>query len=128
MTRTALRLFACASALAVSATALAHHGWGWTQNEESRLSGTIESISFGNPHMHIKLRNGTALWSVDLSPPIVAQASGFGEGAAKAGDEVVLTGHRASDMSLNAFKAETITVNGKTYDVYPQRDKSLKPA
>jgi hypothetical protein len=127
MNTTALRLLAVA-ALALPSAALAHHGWGWTQDEESRLSGTIESISFTNPHMHIKLRNGSALWSVDLSPPIVAQGSGFGEGVAKAGDAVVLTGHRARDMGVNAFKAETVTVNGKTYDVYPQRDKTLKPA
>ena len=48
-------------------------------------------------------------------------------GAAKAGDTVILTGHRARDHDLLAFKAETVTVNGKTYDVYPQRPKSLKP-
>lgn len=127
MNTAASRLIALA-ALALPAAALAHHGWGWTENEESRLTGTIESISFGNPHMHIKLRQGTALWSVDLSPPIVAQGSGFGEGVARAGDQIVLTGHRARDMSVNGFKAETVTVNGKTYDVYPQREKSLKPA
>ena len=66
-------------------------------------------------------------WAVDLSPPIVAERSGFGPGAAKAGDRVVLTGHRARDHDLLAFKAETVTVGGRTYDVYPQRPKSLKP-
>lgn len=114
--------------VAMPLAAAAHHGWGWTQTEESRLSGTIESISFGNPHMHLKVRNSDGTWAVDLSPPIVAQASGFGPGAAKAGDRVVLTGHRARDGDLRAFKGETITVNGRTYDVYPQREKSLKPA
>jgi len=128
MTKTASRLVILATALALPAAALAHHGWGWTEDEESRLSGTIESISFANPHMHIELRNGAALWSVDLSPPIVARQSGFGEGAAKPGDRMVLTGHRARDPGVNGFKAETVTVNGKTYDVYPQRDKSLKPS
>ena len=48
--------------------------------------------------------------------------------AAKAGDSVVLTGHRARDHSVLGFKAETVTVNGKTYDVYPQREKSLRPS
>jgi hypothetical protein len=127
MNTIALRLSVLA-ALALPAAALAHHGWGWTEDEESRLTGTIEAITFGNPHMHIQLRQGTALWSVDLSPPIVAQGSGFNASVAKAGDEVVLTGHRARDRKVNAFKAETVTVNGKTYDVYPQREKTLKPA
>lgn len=124
--RTVSRIAALA-AFALPAAALAHHGWGWTEDEESRLSGTIESISFGNPHMHIKLKASKGTWAVDLSPPIVAERSGFGPGAAKAGDTVVLTGHRARDHDLLAFKAETVTVGGKTYDVYPQRPKSLKP-
>ena len=118
---------ALAAALTLPATAAAHHGWGWTQNEESRLSGTIRSISFGNPHMHLQVRNSAGTWEVDLSPPIVAQGSGFGPGVAKAGDSVIVTGHRARDAGTLAFKGETITVGGKTYDVYPNRDKTLKP-
>ena len=119
---------AAAAGLALPATAVAHHGWAWTQDQESRLSGTIQSISFGNPHMHLQLRNGEGTWEVDLSPPIVAQGSGFGPGAAKAGDRVTITGHRARDTGTLAFKGETITVNGKTYDVYPQREKTLSPS
>ena len=38
-----------------------------------------------------------------------------------------MTGHRSKDPSELVFKAETITVKGKTYDVYPNRPKSLKP-
>jgi hypothetical protein len=65
---------------------------------------------------------------VDLSPPIVARRSGFEPGVAKVGDRVVLTGHRARDRNVRAFKGETVTVNGKTYDVYPDREKTLRPA
>jgi hypothetical protein len=119
---------AYAIARTLPAGAAAHHGWAWTQDEESRLSGTIESISFGNPHMHLRLRNAQGTWEVDLSPPVVAQGSGFGPGVAKAGDRVTLTGHRAREANLLAFKGETITVNGRTYDVYPQREKSLRPS
>jgi len=126
MTKAFRRLLAL-GAFALPAAALAHHGWGWTENEESRLSGTVRAISFGNPHMHIRLSNAEGIWEVDLSPPIVAQGSGFGPDAAKVGDTVHLTGHRARDPEMKAFKAETVTVNGKTYDVYPQRPKTLKP-
>ena len=127
MKRLAKRTLVIAIAVAVPGVAAAHHGWGWTQDEESRLSGTIQSISFGNPHMHLQLRNDQGTWEVDLSPPIVAQGSGFGPGVAKSGDRAVITGHRARDASMRAFKGETITVGGKTYDVYPQREKSLRP-
>jgi len=44
------------------------------------------------------------------------------------GDQATVTGHRSRDPNELAFKAETITVNGKTYDVYPSRDKTLQPA
>jgi len=126
--RFAGRILALAVALGLPVAAAAHHGWGWTQDEESRLSGTIQSISYGNPHMHLQLRNDQGTWEVDLSPPVVAQGSGFGPGVAKAGDRVTITGHRARDAAMLAFKGETITVNGKTYDVYPQREKTLSPS
>ena len=126
--RFARRALAFAVVLGLPTAAAAHHGWAWTQDEESRLSGTIQSISFGNPHMHLRLQNAQGTWEVDLSPPIVAQGSGFGPGAAKAGDRVIITGHRARDPDLRAFKGETITVGGRTYDVYPQREKTLRPS
>lgn len=114
------------AALALAAVpALAHHGWAWTEDAETRISGTIEAISFGNPHMTVRLRAGAETWQVDLSPPIVGRRSGFGPEVAAAGDSAVLTGHRARDGSVRNFKAETITVRGVTYDVYPQREKTL---
>lgn len=126
MRAVAARVLAVA-ALALPAAALAHHGWGWTEEQETRLSGTIKSISFTNPHMHLQLQASNGLWEVDLSPPIVAQGSGFGPTVAKAGDKASLTGHRARDPKVRSFKGETITVRGKTFDVYPQREKTLKP-
>ena len=124
MTRTLI----AAAALLLPAAALAHHGWGWTEEKETRLSGEIVSISFGNPHMHLQVKASKGVWEVDLSPPASSRgARASGRGAASAGDKVSLTGHRARDYSVLGFKAETITVNGKTYDVYPQRPKSLTP-
>lgn len=117
-----------AAALVLPTAAIAHHGWSWTADEESRLSGTIEEISFGNPHAHLALRNEEGLWDVDLAPPSATTRAGFVEGVASVGDEVSVTGHRSRDLDELAFKAETITVNGKTYDVYPSRQKTLDPA
>lgn len=126
MQRLPFRYLAIAAAIALPAAAAAHHGWAWTEDGESRLSGTIQTITFTNPHMHLQVRATNGLWEVDLSPPIVAERSGFGPAAAKAGDRVSLTGHRARDRAVRAFKGETITVRGKTYDVYPEREKTLK--
>lgn len=119
-------VIAAISLTALPPAAAAHHGWGWTQEQESRLAGRIETISFGNPHMHLQLRGADGgLWEVDLSPPIVAAPSGFSAEHARAGDQVSVTGHRARDASVRGFKGETITVRGRTFDVYPQREKTL---
>lgn len=131
MTRKTIYIATLVAAFTLPAAALAHHGWGWTETEESRLEGEIVSISFGNPHMHLQLReprSGFAegrFWEVDLSPPIVAQRSGFGPDHAAPGDRAVLTGHRARDPDIAGFKAERIIVRGRTFDVYPQRERTL---
>ncbi|MBX7481517.1 hypothetical protein K3174_03180 [Qipengyuania sp. 6D47A] len=116
------------AALTVPTAALAHHGWSWTEDEESRLSGTIVTVHYGNPHAHLTVRNSQGVWEVDLAPPSATSRAGFVEGVAKPGDSASFTGHRARDPKTFGFKAETITVNGKTYDVYPRRAKTLKPA
>jgi hypothetical protein len=127
-TLTGRALLAAALALAAPAAALAHHGWAWTEDEESSLSGIIEAISLGNPHAQISLRTEDGVWEVDLAPPAATARAGFVEGVAEVGDEAVVTGHRSRDPGERAFKAETITVNGKTYDVYPSREKTLQPS
>ena len=114
--------------VAAAGPALAHHGWAWTEDAESRLSGTIESIHLGNPHAQIGVRNEQGSWRVDLAPPSATSRAGFVAGVADVGDTVTVTGHRSRDPKELAFKAETVTVRGKTYDVYPSRSKAMKPA
>jgi hypothetical protein len=123
------RLIAALSlaALALPADLAAHHGWSWTEDKESRLEGTIVTVDYGNPHARLTLRNKQGEWKVDLAPPSQSARGGFVDGVAKPGDRASLTGHRARDLKVLGFKAETITVRGKTYDVYPGRPKTLKP-
>ncbi|MGE4049409.1 MAG: DUF6152 family protein [Acetobacteraceae bacterium] len=119
---------AVAALLVFAAPAAAHHGWSWTEDQESRLSGTIESIHLGNPHAHLTVRNDQGVWEVDLAPPGPTRRAGFVDGVAAIGDTVSVTGHRSRDSKERVFKAETVTVRGKTYDVYPSRPKTLNPA
>lgn len=113
--------------LAVPATLAAHHGWSWTEDRETRLEGTIVRVHYGNPHAFVTLRTPQGEWRVDLAPPSQNARAGFVEGAAKPGDRASVTGHRSRDPKQRVFKAETITVGDKTYDVYPARPKTLKP-
>jgi len=106
------------------ATAWAHHGWSWTVEEQSELTGTIQEIFLGNPHAVLQVEAEDGLWAVELAPPSATRASGFDENAAKVGDAVTAVGNRSSDPAEKRMKAVRLIVNGKTYDVYPDRIQS----
>jgi hypothetical protein len=107
--------------VAGAGVALAHHGWGWTLDEDFVLEGKIEEIYLGNPHAALKVMSEGNLWQVELAPPSRTAAAGFVEGVAKVGDDVTAHGHRSRDPNEYRMKAERITVNGVNYDVYPDR-------
>jgi hypothetical protein len=115
-----------AAGLAVLAAGptLAHHGWSWTQDGFFELKGVIKEIYIGNPHATLDVDVEGEIWRVELAPPSRTIAAGFTEDAAKAGDEVTAIGNRSQDENEKRMKAVRITVNGKTYDVYPDRAPS----
>jgi hypothetical protein len=115
-----LVIFGSAAAL-LSGTALAHHGWAWTEGNPFELTGIIEQIYIGNPHVTLKVRAEDGVWNVDLAPLSRSLRAGFDESAAKIGDTVTCVGFRASDHMQRRMKAARVIVNGKTYDVYPDR-------
>ncbi|MDP5308835.1 DUF6152 family protein [Paracoccus spongiarum] len=108
--------------LSASAAALAHHGWSWAEGEVSRLTGTIARIVIAPPHptLTVEAADGT-LWTVELGNPGRTQRSGFVEGTAAPGDRVTVLGNRAQDSAEPRMKAVRITVEGRDYDMYPER-------
>jgi len=104
-----------------ASAASAHHGWSWTEDDPFSLTGIIEDVFIGNPHVTLKVRAEDGVWDVDLAPLSRTLAAGFDESAAKVGDEVTCVGFRASDHMQRHMKAARVIVNGKTYDVYPDR-------
>jgi hypothetical protein len=113
-----------AATILLASSALAHHGWSWAVEEQSELTGTIQEIFLGNPHAVLSVDAADGLWTVELAPPGRTRAAGFDENAAKVGDEVTAIGNRSKDASEKRMKAVRIIVNGKTYDVYPDRVES----
>ena len=109
---------------ALAGQALAHHGWGWTDGERYELTGTIVEIYLGQPHVTLKVEAADGIWDVDLAPLARTIAAGFDEDAAKVGDAVTVIGNRSSDPADLHMKAVRLIVNGKTYDVYPDRVES----
>ena len=121
MHRPAFHWAALAAALLLPSAALAHHGWAWTEDEPFEITGAIEDIYIGNPHVTLTVRAEDGLWHVDLAPLAPTTRAGFDENAAKAGDTVTCVGFRSRDHGQLSMKAARVIVNGKTYDVYPNR-------
>jgi hypothetical protein len=114
-------LLAGLMAVAIATPALAHHGWAWTEDDPYELTGIIEDIYIGNPHVTLEVRAKDGLWHVDLAPLAPTIRAGFNENAAKVGDNVTLVGFRSREHSERRMKAARVIVNGNTYDVYPNR-------
>ena len=110
-----------AVAAALAGTAAAHHGWAWAEGEQTTLEGTIQSISFAPPQPTLRVDSEGVVWQIDLGKPRQTERSGFQEGSAKAGDRITVLGNRSKDENERLMKAVRITVNGKNFDMYPER-------
>ncbi len=124
ITRRVLLMGAAAIALLAAAPALAHHGWAWTEDGFFELTGTISAIYYGNPHPTLDVDVEGEIWRVDLATPSATARAGFMEDTAKVGDDVVVLGNRSREETEKHMKAVRVTVNGKSYDVYPNRAPS----
>jgi hypothetical protein len=116
--------FAAGLAIVAAGPVLAHHGWSWTQDGFFELEGIIKEIYIGNPHATLDVDVEGEIWRVELAPPSATIRAGFTEEVAKVGDEVTAIGNRSRDETEKRMKAVRLTINGKTYDVYPSRAPS----
>jgi hypothetical protein len=118
--------FTAAAAAAItallSATAAAHHGWSWADEDQIRLSGVVKQVTIAPPHPYLEVATqNDGLWRVELGNPSQTRESGFNESSAKAGQSIVAVGNRARDHAEKRMKAVQVSVGGKTYDIYPER-------
>lgn len=115
----AIVLMAAATAAPVSA----HHGWSEYQDEQSEITGTLETpVSLAGPHATAQIRVGEELWDVVFAPSTRTAAAGLTENAVPVDATVTASGHRHLDEATLEIKAERLTWNGKVFDVYPERN------
>lgn len=110
------------AAVAVSHVAPAHHGWAWAEDEQSTLTGKVQSVSMNAPHPTLQVTDAAgATWQIDLGNPNQTERSGFAADSAKSGDSITVLGNRNRDRDRNHMKAVRITIAGKNFDMYPER-------
>ena len=111
--------------LALSLLALpvsAHHGWGGNLDQEFEISGTVEApVSLAGPHATMKIRADGHVWDITLAPPARTDQAGLKEGVIPVGAKVTVHGHRNRDPKKFEIKGERVMWNGRTFNVYPDR-------
>ena len=105
------------ASLAIAPIAWAHHGWsGYDSEKLLKLTGTIETSTFVNPHGSATLKTEDKTWTVVLAPPSRMLSRGLTSDMLKPGVEATVEGypHRTESSEL---RAERITVDGKTVEL-----------
>jgi len=105
----------------LAAPAVAHHGWSWAEQEQTQLTGTITNVQMAPPHPSLDVETEDGSWRVELGNPRNTAEAGFDENAASPGDSITALGNRSQDASEKRMKAVQVTIEGKTYDIYPER-------
>ncbi|MGM0559633.1 MAG: DUF6152 family protein [Pseudomonadota bacterium] len=106
----------------VAAPILAHHGWSWAEEENSELTGVVESTSLGNPHGTVTLMVDGEAWEIEVGQPWRNERAGLSEENLSKGTEITVQGHRSRAANERRLKAERVIIDGNLHDLYPGRD------
>ena len=101
--------------------AIAHHGWGWASDEEFVLTGKIVSVKLGNPHGEVTLEAQGGKWLVEVGQPWRNERAGLTANLLSVGRVVTVHGHRSVKQNERLMKAERVVIDGKSYNLYPDR-------
>ena len=109
-------------------SASAHHGWGGNVDQVTDMTGVVvESVKLTGPHgtMKIKTADGK-VWDITLAPPYRTSEAGLKQGSIPVGEKVTVRGNRNSDSNRYEMKTIRVEYGGKRFDVYPEREASLR--
>jgi hypothetical protein len=119
---TRLALLALVVSASLASQAIAHHGWGWATDEEFELTGEIAKVRLGNPHGEVTLSAEGKTWVVEVGQPWRNERAGLTEALLSIGEVITVHGHRSSKTDERLMKAERVVINGKNYNLYPNRE------
>jgi hypothetical protein len=118
------------SALATALTplfmpaAFAHDGWAWTESGFLQLEGTITGVYIGGPLANVDVDVAGVPWRVELGTLPATTGSGLVWGTVRVADDVIAIGS-LTDRPVHRIRAVRIVVNGRIYDVDPDRARNI---
>jgi hypothetical protein len=111
-----IALFA-AAAVAITAPALAHHGWSsYDETKPITLNGTLTSVSWTNPHGTATTRWQGKQWDVILAPVSRMTSRGLSEAEIVPGQRISITGYARRDGAAE-MRIERVMVGNKTVEL-----------
>ena len=116
------RLLLTLALAGATSPAWAHHGWSWAEDGNAELTGVIVAAKLGNPHGELTLDVGGAQWLVEVGQPWRNERAGLNDGLLAKGVKLTVAGHRHADPKKRVFKAERVFIDGRKFDLYPDRD------
>jgi hypothetical protein len=107
----------------LSSPARAHHGWGGQADQETTLTGTLETpVSLAGPHATMKVKTADGqVWDITMAPPARTASAGLKEGIIPLGATVTVRGHRNKTANKFEMKTEYVQWNNRTFAVYGER-------
>jgi hypothetical protein len=114
-------VIALAVGMFLAQTVWAHHGWGWATAEEFQLTGEIAAVRLGNPHGEVTLNVKGEKWIVEVGQPWRNDNAGLSPKLLNKGQVITAHGHRSAKKGERLMKAERVVINGKSYNLYPDR-------
>ena len=110
-------LIAGAVAIALPATAFAHHGWSsYDSGKVLTVTGKFKTVSWANPHGMATMNWNGKLWTVVLAPTARMEARGLTPAMIAPGKVVKIVGYPRRDGSAE-MRIERITAGGKTVEL-----------
>jgi hypothetical protein len=117
-----LALAAILTAVFLTQPVWAHHGWGWATEEEFQLSGEITAVRLGNPHGEVTVDVKGERWIVEVGQPWRNEKAGLTQKLLSKGQVITAHGHRSAKKGQRLMKAERVIINGRSYNLYPDRE------
>ena len=101
--------------------AFAHHGWRWTDDGQFELTARVEKAVLGNPHGVLTMDAEGSKWLVEVGQRWRNERAGLNNEMMAKGVTLTIVGKRSSDPKEQRLKAERIIIDGKNFDLYPER-------